>query len=96
MKNTNFNTEEHGTPTPRFPPRFGQYFTHAHNYINPEVAAAVSSLLGLISMARLKARRLLSMVATARMMRLYACVRYWPYRGVRKFASVLKLILYKR
>ena len=46
--------------------------------------------------AWLKARRLLSMVATARMMRLYACVRYWPYRGVRKFASVLKLILYKR
>lgn len=51
MKNTHFNTEEHGTPTPRFPPRYGQYFTHAHNYINPEVAAAVSSLLGLISVA---------------------------------------------
>ena len=82
MKNTNFNTEEHGAQTPRFTPRFpryGQYFTHAHNHINPEVAAAVSSLLGL-----------------TRLMRLYACVRYWPYRGVRKFASVLKLILYKR
>ena len=38
--------------------------------------------------------RYLSMAATTGAIWLCACVRYWPYRGVGTFASVLKLVLF--
>ena len=34
------------------------------------------------------------MAATVEVIWLCACVRYWPYRGVGTFASVLKLVLF--
>ena len=36
----------------------------------------------------------LSMAATSRVIWLYACVRYWPYREVGMCASVLKMVLF--
>ena len=78
LYNTNFSTEAH-LPTPRY----GQYLTPAYNRIIRVVATMDNRPLALSYAMLMSPSKDETAAATAGVIWFCACVRYWPYRGVK-------------